>query len=145
MGLSVLKIRYPVTQFVNTSFKTSTPGDKVTNSKTNTEFVVKAVPAGGGASEFRQSMTPHPLVQQELPHDRAGVYPFLAHYHLPGRLKAAFQYLQGSQDVFFHYGIGSFCNAGIRPQFRDFMFRLNSNCAYDNDLDYEIIQFPALN
>lgn len=40
-----------------------------------TEFVVKPVPSGAGASEFRQSMTPHPLVHQELPHDPYfGVY-----------------------------------------------------------------------
>ena len=38
-------------------------------SKSNTEFVVKPVASGGGPSEFRQSMTPHPLVYQELPHD----------------------------------------------------------------------------
>lgn len=39
------------------------------------QFVVKPVPTTGGASEFRQSMAPHPLVHQELPHDPAfGVY-----------------------------------------------------------------------
>ena len=45
------------------------------NKKSNTEFVVRPVPAGGGASEFRQSMMPHPLVHQELPHGpEFGVY-----------------------------------------------------------------------
>ncbi|MBF0278296.1 MAG: aminomethyl transferase family protein [SAR324 cluster bacterium] len=45
------------------------------HSKNNTEFVVKPVTTSGGASEFRQSMTPHPLVHQELPHDpEFGVY-----------------------------------------------------------------------
>jgi aminomethyltransferase len=39
------------------------------------EFVVRAIPARAGASEFRQSMAPHPLVHQELPHDPSfGVY-----------------------------------------------------------------------
>jgi aminomethyltransferase len=39
------------------------------------QFVVKPVPSAGGPSEFRQSMAPHPLVHQELPHDPAfGVY-----------------------------------------------------------------------
>ncbi len=38
-------------------------------SRVNTEFVVKAVHSAGGPSEFRQSMLPHPLVLQELPHD----------------------------------------------------------------------------
>lgn len=37
--------------------------------KANTQFVVKPVSSAGGPSEFRQSMTPHPLVHQELPHD----------------------------------------------------------------------------
>jgi len=37
--------------------------------KGNTQFVVKPVPACDGPSEFRQSMAPHPLVHQELPHD----------------------------------------------------------------------------
>ncbi len=41
----------------------------------NVQFVVKPVPTTGGASEFRQSMAPHPLVHQELPHDPAfGIY-----------------------------------------------------------------------
>ena len=41
----------------------------------NVQFVVKPVPTTGGASEFRQSMAPHPLVYQELPHDPAfGIY-----------------------------------------------------------------------
>lgn len=41
----------------------------------NIEFVIRPVPARGGASEFRQSMAPHPLVHQELPHDPSfGVY-----------------------------------------------------------------------
>lgn len=57
------------------SFKPPTPGDNVTHSKSNTEFVVKPVPSGGGPSEFRQSMTPHPLVHQELPHaPHFGIY-----------------------------------------------------------------------
>ena len=44
-------------------------------SKSNIEFVVKPVKSGGGPSEFRQSMMPHPLVYQELPHDpKFGVY-----------------------------------------------------------------------
>ncbi|AGM41104.1 glycine cleavage system protein T [Spiribacter salinus M19-40] len=39
------------------------------------EFVVKPVASTGGASEFRQSMTPHPLVYQELAHDpHFGIY-----------------------------------------------------------------------
>jgi len=39
------------------------------------QFVVKAVSSTGGASEFRQSMRPHPLVYQELPHDpHFGIY-----------------------------------------------------------------------
>jgi len=33
------------------------------------EFVVMPVPSTGGAGEFRQSMRPHPLVYQELPHE----------------------------------------------------------------------------
>lgn len=45
------------------------------HSRGKTEFVVKAVPSAGDASEFRQSMKPHPLVHQELPHDPAfGIY-----------------------------------------------------------------------
>ena len=41
----------------------------------NVQFVVKAVSSTGGASEFRQSMKPHPLVYQELPHDpHFGIY-----------------------------------------------------------------------
>lgn len=41
----------------------------------NIEFVVKAVPFGGGATEFQQSMAPHPLIYQELPYDpKFGVY-----------------------------------------------------------------------
>jgi glycine cleavage system aminomethyltransferase T len=47
----------------------------VAHLKSNTEFVVKPVPPGSGPSEFRQSMTPHPLVHQELPHDpNFGIY-----------------------------------------------------------------------
>ena len=50
-------------------------GDSTIRSKKDTEFVVKPVPAGGGATEFLQSMAPHPLVHQELPHDPVfGVY-----------------------------------------------------------------------
>jgi len=38
-------------------------------------FVVRPVATTGGASEFRQSMVPHPLVYQELPHDpHFGIY-----------------------------------------------------------------------
>ena len=45
------------------------------NSKRDTEFVVRPVPSGSGPGEFRQSMTPHPLVHQELPHDpHFGIY-----------------------------------------------------------------------
>ena len=45
------------------------------DTKDNVQFVVKPVPSSGGASEFRQSMAPHPLVHQELPHDPSfGVY-----------------------------------------------------------------------
>lgn len=45
------------------------------DTKTDVQFVVKPVPTTGGASEFRQSMAPHPLVHQELPHDPAfGIY-----------------------------------------------------------------------
>ncbi|MEX2365768.1 MAG: hypothetical protein WD601_04135, partial [Pseudohongiellaceae bacterium] len=40
-----------------------------------TQFVIKPVPSGGGPNEFRQSMAPHPLVHQELPHDPSfGIY-----------------------------------------------------------------------
>jgi len=47
----------------------------VTHSKSNTAFVIKPVPSGDGPSEFRQSMVPHPLVYQELPHDPSfGIY-----------------------------------------------------------------------
>ena len=54
---------------------TSTLGDTVAHSKSNTAFVVKPVASGGGPSEFRQSMEPHPLVHQELPHDPIfGIY-----------------------------------------------------------------------
>ncbi|MCA9449499.1 MAG: hypothetical protein KC931_20435, partial [Candidatus Omnitrophica bacterium] len=39
------------------------------------DFVIKPAPSGGGPSEFRQSMEPHPMVHQELPHDPTfGVY-----------------------------------------------------------------------
>ena len=39
------------------------------------EFVVMPVANTRGASEFRQSMTPHPLVYQELPHEpHFGIY-----------------------------------------------------------------------
>ena len=41
----------------------------------DTVFVVKPVVSAGSASEFRQSMMPHPLVHQELPHDPIfGIY-----------------------------------------------------------------------
>ena len=44
-------------------------------SRSNTIFVVKPVFTGGGPSEFRQAMAPHPLVYQELPHDPLfGIY-----------------------------------------------------------------------
>ena len=49
--------------------------DNVMAARSNTAFVVKPVPSRGGPSEFRQSMMPHPLVHQELPHDPYfGVY-----------------------------------------------------------------------
>ena len=45
------------------------------NSNSHTAFVVKPVSAGSGPDEFRQSMAPHPLVHQELPHDpHFGIY-----------------------------------------------------------------------
>lgn len=45
------------------------------HSTSQTQFVVKPVPSGAGPSEFRQSMMPHPLVYQELPHDpHFGIY-----------------------------------------------------------------------
>lgn len=47
----------------------------MSDTTTDVQFVVKPVPSTGGASEFRQSMAPHPLVHQELPHDPAfGIY-----------------------------------------------------------------------
>ncbi|MDT8320605.1 MAG: aminomethyltransferase family protein [Xanthomonadales bacterium] len=47
----------------------------MTHSKSNTQFVIKPVASGGGPSEFRQSMAPHPLVHQEFPHDPCfGIY-----------------------------------------------------------------------
>ena len=56
-------------------FQTIKLEGNLAHSKKSMEFVVKAVSAGGGASEFRQSMAPHPLVHQELPHDpEFGVY-----------------------------------------------------------------------
>lgn len=55
--------------------KNNAPGANFMGKSKNTEFVVKPVPAGGAASEFRQSMAPHPLVYQELPYDPVfGVY-----------------------------------------------------------------------
>lgn len=41
----------------------------MSHATSDVKFVVKPVPTTGGASEFRQSMMPHPLVHQELPHD----------------------------------------------------------------------------
>jgi aminomethyltransferase len=41
----------------------------VESSKHTPSFVVKPVDSGAGPSEFRQSMMPHPMVHQELPHD----------------------------------------------------------------------------
>lgn len=41
----------------------------MSDTTTDVQFVVRPVAATGGASEFRQSMAPHPLVHQELPHD----------------------------------------------------------------------------
>lgn len=39
------------------------------------EFVITPVSSTGGAREFRQSMVPHPLVHQELPHEpHFGIY-----------------------------------------------------------------------
>lgn len=47
----------------------------MTQSKNNTAFVIKPVTSGAGPGEFRQSMQPHPLVHQELPHDPSfGIY-----------------------------------------------------------------------
>lgn len=45
------------------------------NSKSSLKFVVKPVSCGGGPGEFRQSMTPHPLVHHELRHEpHFGIY-----------------------------------------------------------------------
>ena len=45
------------------------------HSRRSMDFVVKPVPSGASASEFRQSMAPHPLVHQELPYDPIfGIY-----------------------------------------------------------------------
>lgn len=53
----------------------ATIGGDVSHATDDIEFVVRPVPATGGASEFLQGMTPHPLVHQELPHDpQFGVY-----------------------------------------------------------------------
>ena len=47
----------------------------MSQARAEVEFVVKAVPFGGGATEFQQSMAPHPLIYQELPYDpKFGVY-----------------------------------------------------------------------
>ena len=47
----------------------------MTQTSSKVEFVVKPVRSGAGPSEFRQSMAPHPLVHQELPHDpHFGIY-----------------------------------------------------------------------
>lgn len=54
------------------------------------EFVVTPVTSTGGAREFRQSMVPHPLVHQELPHEpHFGIY--------NGRLRSL-SYAKGSAD-----------------------------------------------
>ena len=54
------------------------------------EFVVTPVTSTGGAREFRQSMVPHPLVHQELPHEpHFGIY--------NGRLRSI-SYAKGSAD-----------------------------------------------
>lgn len=54
------------------------------------EFVVAPVTSTGGACEFRQSMVPHPLVHQELPHEpHFGIY--------NGRLRSI-SYARGSAD-----------------------------------------------
>ncbi|PQM62993.1 MAG: aminomethyltransferase [Actinomycetales bacterium] len=54
------------------------------------EFVVTPVTSTGGAREFRQSMVPHPLVHQELPHEpHFGIY--------NGRLRSI-SYARGSAD-----------------------------------------------
>ena len=44
-------------------------GHTVSELANNVQFVMKAVSSTCGASEFRQSMRPHPLVYQELPHE----------------------------------------------------------------------------
>jgi len=65
----------------------------MSGSTDNVEFVVKAVTNTGGASEFRQSMLPHPLVYQELPHDpQFGIY--------NGRLRAL-SYTHGDMETLY--------------------------------------------
>jgi hypothetical protein len=44
-------------------------GQTVSELANHVQFVMKAVSSTCGASEFRQSMRPHPLVYQELPHE----------------------------------------------------------------------------
>ncbi len=54
------------------------------------EFVIAPVTSTGGAREFRQSMVPHPLVHQELPHEpHFGIY--------NGRLRSI-SYAKGNVD-----------------------------------------------
>jgi aminomethyltransferase len=68
-------------------------GGAMSGSTDNVEFVVKAVTNTGGASEFRQSMLPHPLVYQELPHDpQFGIY--------NGRLRAL-SYTHGDMETLY--------------------------------------------
>ncbi len=57
------------------------------------EFVVVPVPSTGGAGEFRQSMRPHPLVYQELPHE-----PHFGLYN--GRLRSL-SYAIGDKDALY--------------------------------------------
>lgn len=57
------------------SLHTVNGGDDVERPNSTMTFVVTPVPSGGGPSEFRQSMVPHPLVDQELPYaPQFGVY-----------------------------------------------------------------------
>jgi aminomethyltransferase len=68
-------------------------GGAMSGSSDHVEFVVKAVGNTGGASEFRQSMLPHPLVYQELPHDpQFGIY--------NGRLRAL-SYTHGDMEALY--------------------------------------------
>jgi len=53
----------------------NTIGDTGNIASSDVEFVIAPVTSTGGAREFRQSMVPHPLVHQELPHEpHFGIY-----------------------------------------------------------------------